>query len=115
MGNVLALPDEGLVAEDASKDINDNPFIGKWIFDLGFDLQTVYIEPDLSCMQEDQYGQRQRLENAKIEGLRISFDFIIEKAGFGFEANFEGELIGNTIQGTGSGSGFDFEMGGERS
>ena len=113
--NVLALPDEGLVAENASKDINDNPFIGKWIFDLGFDLQTVYIEPDLSCMQEDQYGQRQKLENAKIEGLRISFDFIIEKAGFGFEANFEGELIGNTIQGTGSGSGFDFEMGGERS
>ena len=75
----------------------------------------MYIEPDLSCMQEDQYGQRQRLDNAKIEGRKVSFDFIIEKAGFGFEAQCEGELSGNTIQGTGSGSGFDFEMGGERS
>ena len=112
---ILALPNEELGTAYLSKDADDNPFIGKWIFDLGFDLQTVYIEPDLSCMQEDQYGQRQRLDNAKIEGRKVSFDFIIEKAGFGFEAHFEGELSGNTIQGTGSGSGFDFEMGGERS
>jgi ADP-ribosylglycohydrolase len=111
---VMTMPDDAPEIAARPEKSSDSPFIGNWIIDQSYARWVIRVNPDLSGTYEDGTGYSCGLERVTAEGNRVSFSFVLDKGGFGLEVQFEGTIVGNRLEGVGSGNGFEFGIAGER-
>ena len=112
--DVMTMPDEEPEEESVPGEPSDSPFVGNWIFDQSYARWVINVEPDLTGTYDDGMGFSCKLKNVKAEGNKVAFTFILDKGGFGIDIQFDGKVVGDMLEGVGSGNGFEFGIKGER-
>ena len=94
----------------------DGGLPGTWKMDLDWGGLVLEVNEDLSGQIElTAFGERRKIRKVRVEGNKVGFVFGMPKGEVDTEIEFQGRVRGDRLEGTCTGSGFEFSMNGVRS
>lgn len=86
---------------------------GKWELDL-WEPHILNVDDNLTGKIESASGDISRLKDLTVQGQRVRFTFLIDKGGHDAVIDFDGNVVGDDLIGSGTSTGFEFEISGRR-